>query len=100
MPDNVKTRILLHSRWLNVYLVRYSPGHRIASHIDGISRGRLYKLNWVLRKPRRGGEFTCERTIFNFWGRLILFRPDLYAHQVSKIEDGNRWLLSFAVSRG
>jgi len=53
----------------------------------------------VLVKPRRGGKFSCERSIFNLRGRLVLFRPDLYRHQVSTIEDGSRWLLSIALTR-
>jgi hypothetical protein len=99
MSDNVKNRVLFHSRWLSVYLVRYSPGHRIVPHVDMVSEGRLYKLNWVVSKPRSGGEFFCEKTIFNLFGRLILFRPDLHQHHVSRIERGNRWLLSFALTR-
>ena len=40
-----------------------------------------------------------EKTIFNLFGRLVLFRPDLYQHRVSQIERENRWLLSFALNR-
>lgn len=98
MPDNVKTRILFRSRRFNVYLVRYSQGHSTMPHLDMIAEGRLYKFNWVLVKPREGGEFNCERTVFNLFGRFILFRPDLYQHQVSRIERGQRWLLSFALT--
>ncbi len=68
-------------------------------HVDMVAEGRLYKLNCVLVKPRRGGKFSCERSIFNLRGRLVLFRPDLYRHQVSTIEDGSRWLLSIALTR-
>ncbi len=98
MPGKVKNRVLLQSRYLSIYLVRYSTGHRIVPHVDMVSEGRLYKLNCVLIKPGAGGEFICERNIFNLFGRLILFRPDLYQHQVSRIEQGSRWLLSFALT--
>ena len=67
-------------------------------HLDMIAEGRLYKFNWVLVKPREGGEFSCDKTHFNLFGRFILFRPDLYQHQVSRIERGQRWLLSFALT--
>ena len=97
MPSNVKTRVLYHSRRLNIYLVRYSQGHKIVPHVDMVSEGRLYKFNCVLIKPKAGGQFICEKNIFNLFGRLILFRPDLYQHRVSKIERGSRWLLSFAL---
>lgn len=98
MSQKVKNRVLFNSRRLSVYLVRYSAGHEIVPHVDMVSEGRLYKLNCVLVKPGAGGEFICERNIFNLFGRLILFRPDLYRHRVSKIERGRRWLLSFALT--
>jgi hypothetical protein len=80
-----------------VYLVRYAAGHRVIPHVDGVQSGRLYKLNCVLVKPRRGGEFRCARTIFNLFNRLVLFRPDLHEHEVSRIEAGHRSLLSVAL---
>jgi hypothetical protein len=98
-PDLVRNRVLFQSRSFGIYLVRYSPGHRLVEHVDRVAQGRLYKLNIVLSKPKAGGRFGCERTIFNLFDRIILFRPDLYRHGVSRIERGNRWLLSFAVTR-
>jgi len=98
MRDKVKNRVLFQSRRFSVYLVRYSAGHRIAPHVDMVAGGKLTKFNCVLVKPRTGGEFICERTIFNLFGRFILFRPDLYRHEVSRIERGTRWLLSFALN--
>ena len=99
MRGKVKNRVLFQSRRLGVYLVRYSAGHAIVPHVDMVSEGRLYKLNCVLIKPESGGEFSCERNIFNLFGRIVLFRPDLYRHEVSRIERGRRWLLSFALTR-
>ncbi|MEX2499876.1 MAG: 2OG-Fe(II) oxygenase [Wenzhouxiangellaceae bacterium] len=99
MQGKVKNRVLFQSRRLSIYLVRYSAGHEIMSHVDMVSEGRLYKLNCVLVKPKAGGEFGCERNIFDLFGRIILFRPDLYKHRVSRIERGSRWLLSFALTR-
>lgn len=98
MTANVKTRILLRSKRLNIYLVRYPEGHRVGPHLDMISEGRLYKLNFVLIKPKEGGEFSCERNLCNLFGRIVLFRPDLHQHQVARIVRGNRWLLSFALT--
>lgn len=99
MPTKVKNRVLFHCRWLSLYLVRYPQGHRIVPHVDMVAKGKLYKLNCVLVKPRAGGEFVCEKNIFNLFGRLVLFRPDLYHHSVTRIERGNRWLLSLALTR-
>lgn len=97
--DVVKNRVLLQSRRLSIYLVYYPQGHAIMPHIDMVSEGRLYKLNCVLVRPRAGGSFHCEKTIFNLFDRLVLFRPDIYQHRVSRIERGSRWLLSFAFMR-
>jgi len=99
MQEKVKNRVLFQSRRLSIYLVRYPAGHAIGPHVDMVSEGRLYKLNCVLIKPESGGEFRCERNIFNLFGRIIFFRPDLYRHEVSRIERGRRWLLSFALTR-
>ena len=99
MSAGVKTRVLFHYKHLSIYLVRYPEGHKVVPHVDMISGGRLYKLNCVLVKPESGGEFVCDKSLFNLFGRLILFRPDLHQHRVSRIERGSRWLLSFALTR-
>ncbi|MFO7763584.1 MAG: 2OG-Fe(II) oxygenase [Wenzhouxiangellaceae bacterium] len=99
MSEKVKNRELFRSRRLSIYLVRYPEGHAIMPHVDMVAEGRLYKLNFVLVKPTAGGEFICEKNIVNLFGRVILFRPDLYRHRVSRIERGRRWLLSFALNR-
>ena len=99
MQEKVKNRVLFQSRRLSIYLVHYAAGHAIMPHVDMVSAGRLFKLNCVLVKPKAGGEFICEKNIFNLFGRIILFRPDLYRHRVSRIEHGSRWLLSFALMR-
>jgi len=69
MSGKVRNRVLFQSRRFSVYLVHYSAGHSIMPHLDMVSEGRLYKLNCVLVKPRAGGEFSCERTIFDLFGR-------------------------------
>ena len=63
MRDKVKNRVLFQSRRFSIYLVRYSAGHRIVPHVDMVSAGKLTKFNWVLVKPRAGGEFICEKTM-------------------------------------
>lgn len=98
MAGKINTRVLFHSKYLNIYSVLYPEGHRVVPHVDMISDGRLFKLNWVLSKPKAGGEFICDKNIFNLFGRVYFFRPDLHQHQVSRIEQGKRWLLSFALT--
>lgn len=97
MSYKVKTRILLHSKHLDMYLVRYPEGHKVGPHVDMVSSGKLYKLNMVLVKPEAGGKFHSEKSIFNLLNRIIFFRPDLYQHSVDKIRRGQRLLLSIAL---
>ena len=99
MSGKVSNRVLFQLGGLTVYLVRYAAGHSVFPHVDMVSEGRLYKLNVVLVKPAAGGEFVCERTIFDLLGRVVLFRPDLHEHRVTRIEGGRRWVLSFALAR-
>ena len=99
MRQQVRNRVLYQSRRFAVYLVRYSAGHAVLPHVDMVAEGRLYKLNCILVKPRAGGEFRCEETLLNLFDRIVLFRPDLYRHRVSRIEQGTRWLLSVAWTR-
>jgi hypothetical protein len=90
-------RTLLTTRRLAINLVTYSEGHRVPRHLDMIESGRYYKLNFILVNAKRGGVFETEAVIFSLFNRIILFRPDLYDHSVSKIEKGKRVLLSFAL---
>ncbi|WP_211284145.1 hypothetical protein [Oceanimonas doudoroffii] len=66
-------------------------------HHDPMGGGRYYKLNMVLKKPEKGGRFHADKVIFSLFDRVILFRPDLYDHSVSRIEQGRRVLLSLAI---
>ncbi|MCH4813647.1 hypothetical protein [Vreelandella neptunia] len=66
-------------------------------HNDPVSSGSYYKLNLVLKEPQQGGVFETDRVIFSLFNRMVLFRPDLYDHSVSRIERGKRILLSIAL---
>lgn len=90
----VINRSLLDVRRLTINLVTYPQGHRVMRHNDPMGSGRYYKLNIVLKKPRQGGVFEADGTLFD---RIVLFRPDLHEHSVSRIEQGKRVLLSIAL---
>lgn len=99
MPK-IRNRIFLYTKSIAINLVTYSKGHFVSRHIDMVDGGRLYKLNLILVKPKQGGVFETERAIFSFFNRIILFRPDLYEHEVTEITHGKRVLLSFAFKLG
>lgn len=94
---SIINRTFLYTQRFAINLVTYSEGHFVSRHLDMVSSGRLYKLNFVLVRPKQGGIFETEGVIFSLFNRIILFRPDLYEHSVTKIVSGKRVLLSFAL---
>ncbi|MCO7231487.1 MULTISPECIES: hypothetical protein [unclassified Cobetia] len=93
----VINRSLLDLRRLTINLVTYPEGHSVMRHNDPMGSGSYYKLNVILKQPPLGGVFETDDTIFNLFDRVILFRPDLHEHSVSRIERGKRVLLSIAL---
>lgn len=75
------------------YFLYYPQGSEIPIHTDQVSGGRHYRLNIMLKKARKGGNFVCEDPLFKKW-RVTLFRPDASPHAVTRIEDGYRLMLS------
>jgi hypothetical protein len=47
----------------------------------------------MLKKAKKGGEFICPEAIFKL-RRIVLFRPDLHDHMVTRIQEGYRVMLS------
>lgn len=77
----------------DAYFLQFPQTAVVPTHIDKVESGHHYRLNIILKRARRGGEFVCESTIIN-WSRVKLFRPDLYAHSVTEVVEGNRYVLS------
>ncbi|MCU7555102.1 2OG-Fe(II) oxygenase [Alteromonas sp. ASW11-19] len=94
----VTNQTLFSARRLSVNLVTYPQGHKVLRHNDPMGSGRYYKLNVVLQKPEKGGVFHADKLIFSLFNRVFLFRPDLHSHSVTKIEQGQRKLLSVALN--
>lgn len=74
------------------HIIKYNDGDSIPPHIDPVDENQHYRCNFILKKPKSGGEFYCEK--YNKFWRFIFFRPDLYTHSVSKCV-GTRYILSF-----
>ena len=90
-------KALISSKRFAINVVTYKEGHSVLEHNDPMGSGRYFKFNVVLKKPKRGGQFWAEKVIFNLFNRIYFFRPDKYMHSVSKIERGERKLLSVAL---
>jgi hypothetical protein len=76
----------------DLHIIRYNDGDSIPPHIDDVDDNEHHRFNLILKNPKEGGQFNCEK-YFKFW-RLIYFRPDKYIHSVSKCV-GSRYILSF-----
>lgn len=79
----------------DLYFLKFPEGSFIKEHIDPVKSGyKHFRLNIILKKSKIGGEFISEKHIFES-SRIKFFRPDIYKHSVTKIEKGNRYVLSF-----
>lgn len=77
----------------DLYILRFPQGAKIPPHQDKVTNGRHFRLNILLKKAKKGGEFICHQSIFAS-SRVNLFRSDLAIHAVTQIEEGTRYVLS------
>lgn len=76
------------------YLLKFPVGSHIIYHMDPVKEGlKHYRLNLILNKSFKGGEFECSDMIINL-PRIKLFRPDVNIHSLSTITSGTRYVLS------
>lgn len=75
-----KKLLLFKTHRMDCWLLKYEPHFEMPEHIDEVRNKKHYRLNIELWGK---GEFKCEKTIFNLFGKIILFRPDLYKHSVT-----------------
>ena len=89
-------KLLVESLWplpFDVYLLRFPAGSWIPPHVDQVQGGRHYRLNMILKKAERGGDFLCKDPLFER-PRVKLFRSDISEHEVTPVTSGCRYVLS------
>ncbi|SEA41965.1 hypothetical protein [Microbulbifer marinus] len=94
--------LLAAAHWpikFDCYLLRFPQGCEVPPHMDSVTSGKHYRLNIVLRKAKKGGQFVCAAPIYQS-SRVKFFRPDICEHSVTKVEQGNRYLLSIGWING
>lgn len=80
---------------LDVYLLKFPENSYISPHTDPSTLGyQHHRMNVILKKAIKGGEFKKSYKRKEEYGRVIKFRPDIEEHFVSKIKKGSRWVLS------
>ena len=81
------------------YLLLYPQGSEVREHKDTspVENKKHYRFNVVLKQADWGGGFACRKVIFSTGTWLYFFRPDLYDHWVTKVQEGSRLVLSFGL---
>ena len=87
---------IFYTKLIDIYIIKYPENSYIPKHKDPSSGRRIYRVNFFLKNAEIGGQFKCNRVIFNY-GRLVIFRADNTYHSVSKVEKGTRVVLSIGV---
>ena len=78
----------------DAYVLYYPKGSEILPHVDKVEHGRHYRLNIILKQADLGGLFICDDYLFQIYSRLFLFRPDIARHEVTRVHEGYRLVLS------
>lgn len=88
-------KFVLNVRWpitfqFQIFITRYGAGGLLEEHIDSTHEDeKQFRLMVLLKRPKQGGELICEKFIINR-GRIKLFEPNRYKHQVTKVVRGER----------
>ena len=88
--------LLAQSHWLkfDMYILKFTKGASIPFHTDPVPNARHFRLNIVIKEASGGGQFLCDRPLWNFKDRVFYFRSDTSPHAVSKVLGGTRYVLS------
>jgi len=81
---------------IDLHIAKYDVGGVLRAHKDPLSHGRLWRMLYVLRQPKKGGELLSEHFIVN-WPRLKIFEPSKYRHEVTEVKEGQRVVLNFGI---
>lgn len=78
----------------HVLILRFKVGSKIPPHKDKGAKGtKHYRLNVIIRESKDGGEFKCEKMIYES-RRIKFFRADLYTHEVTEVKGRTRYVFS------
>ena len=79
-----------------LHVAKYGAGDQLAEHTDVVALGRMWRVQFVLRKAKQGGELLCEHFIVNRpWFKI--FEPGKYKHEVTEVKEGERIILNFGI---
>jgi hypothetical protein len=96
---------LWQNKWpvkFDVYIVKYPEGSYIPPHTDPspVSGKRHFRFNYTFWLPKICGGFAYQGTaeehkhVYYRSKRITFFRPDIIEHEVMKVVEGTRYVLS------
>lgn len=93
--DNVYERMcLIHWEWakMDCYFIRAADSI-VKEHVDAVTNGSLWRLNFHLRSPKYGGKFNAKGMILNLFNRVFIF--DASKKHDLELFVGKLFILSF-----
>lgn len=97
--------LLATSKWLkfDLYFLKLPKGSIVGEHVDPSLPGyEHHRVNIAVRAARRGGvtmiedhDTVVDLRSYTESARAYHFRPDIQHHYVTKVLDGEIWMLSF-----
>lgn len=89
---------LVYFKWFDCHIIHYPNGGFLPPHKDPFLHNKQeiqhFRINFLLKKPKEGGEFKCRKALFNKW-RVMIFNSARWSHSVTEITKGSRWILTF-----
>jgi hypothetical protein len=86
---------------MDCYLLRFPKGCEVRPHTDPVEGKDHHRINVILKKAKRGGEFYIKHLNINWLMpfRWFKFRPDLVIHGMTEVEEGEALWLSVGWTR-
>ena len=75
-------------------IIKIEEGNFIKEHTDKVEDGKHLRLLIKLWDCKEGGILKVENTLINILDRIILFRPDLQKHSLTKVIKGKIYYMS------
>lgn len=88
---------LVEFKKFDMWLIKYPEGSFITQHNDRLDYGDPWRINIILKSPKKGGTFVCHEYI-NILNRVYIFNAR-HTHMVTEIVEGERLVLSIGFVR-
>lgn len=91
-------KVCWFNHFFDSYLIRFKESTYLPPHRDIVWDYDHFRMNIILKKPKWGGEFICDK-VWSWLDRVYIFRPDKEEHSVKEVIKGTRIVLSFGFAK-